>query len=158
MQSPLDLPGESFRSRWIQFDPSSETTEAEFEYPLRGNNVDKLGDISATPQGILVIEQNGNWGSNPEDDAVHEIYLVEGFPFSRMDGMSSLPKKKVLDLVKAGYDQFGKVEGIALLPGGRVAVINDNDFALRGFVDFTKQSVPMDHSFETVLGVLTPAN
>lgn len=36
------------------------------------------------------------------------------------------------DLVGEGNHQFEKIEGLSLLPHGRIAVVNDNDFGVTG--------------------------
>ncbi len=41
-------------------------------------------------------------------------------------------KLKVLNLPSIGYNGSDKTEGIALLPGGKIAVLNDNDFGEAG--------------------------
>ena len=47
-------------------------------------------------------------------------------------GIQPVFKEKVLNLPSIGYFPSDKPEGIALLPGGDLAVLNDNDFGLAG--------------------------
>ncbi len=47
-------------------------------------------------------------------------------------GIRVAHKRKVLNLPSIGYLPSDKVEGLALLPGGALAVLNDNDFGLAG--------------------------
>lgn len=50
----------------------------------------------------------------------------------RAAGIAPVYKTKVLNLPSIGYQAGDKPEGLALLPGGDLAVINDNDFGLAG--------------------------
>ncbi|MGH7886062.1 MAG: choice-of-anchor I family protein, partial [Thermodesulfobacteriota bacterium] len=45
-------------------------------------------------------------------------------------GIIPVSKIKVLNLPSIGYTQSDKPEGIALLPDGKIAVLNDNDFGI----------------------------
>jgi len=45
-------------------------------------------------------------------------------------GVSPIAKSLHVDLVKAGYAGVQKIEGLALLDTGRLAVVNDNDFGV----------------------------
>lgn len=47
-------------------------------------------------------------------------------------GITPVTKTKVVNLPSIGYLPSDKPEGIALLPNGSIAVINDNDFGLAG--------------------------
>ena len=48
------------------------------------------------------------------------------------EGIKPVRKRKVVNLPSIGYRGSDKPEGLALLPGGAIAVINDNDFGLNG--------------------------
>jgi hypothetical protein len=47
-------------------------------------------------------------------------------------GIRAINKRKILNLPSIGYQAGDKTEGIALLPNGDMAVINDNDFGRAG--------------------------
>lgn len=47
-------------------------------------------------------------------------------------GLRPVHKNKLINLPTIGYESSDKAEGIALLPGNRIAVLNDNDFGLAG--------------------------
>ncbi|MEM8908612.1 MAG: esterase-like activity of phytase family protein, partial [Bacteroidota bacterium] len=47
-------------------------------------------------------------------------------------GVQAVNKIKVLNLPSIGYQASDKPEGLAYLPGGSIAVLNDNDFGLAG--------------------------
>jgi len=148
MQSPL-LPDGDF-IRLVQMNPSSGKVEAQFSYPLTRQDTDKIGDIASTPDGLLVLEQNSSTGK----EGVHNIVLVE--PLKTNEGLVPLKKQLVLNLVAAGYSNYAKVEGMAYLPGGLIAVVNDDDFGLKGYVDITNGRIPMGGDQPTELAILSP--
>jgi hypothetical protein len=117
---------------------------------------DKIGDAVATPEGFLVVERDDDAVSGSElaviTKKVYAFALTGASDISGLDGiydvgggvMKSLdqmtgaeltgvgvkPVAKALDvdLAAAGYAGVQKVEGLALLDDGRLAVVNDNDF------------------------------
>lgn len=158
VQGPLELPGdEVLRARWVQVNPRTGAAEAELAYPLEKGGPDKIGDISASPEGVLVIEQSSK--AFPEQGAVHDVFLVEGLPLKAPGpGLRPLVKRRIARLAEAGYSSYPKVEGVASLPGGRIAVVNDNDFGLRGELDLKRRRIALDPSLDTVLGILSPVS
>ncbi len=77
----------------------------------------------------------------------HTIDQLAAFNIQPVD------KVKVLNLPSLGYLPNDKAEGITLLPGGRMAVLNDNDFALAGsglislgIIDFDEPGNRLDAS------------
>ena len=49
-------------------------------------------------------------------------------------GVQAISKSLHVDLVAAGYAGVQKIEGLALLDSGRLAVVNDNDFGVAQIV------------------------
>ncbi|MBK7872036.1 MAG: choice-of-anchor I family protein [Saprospiraceae bacterium] len=127
---------------------------------LAQSRVDKIGDAVYTGNGkFLVLERDSSF---PEDEEgkkyVYEINLVGATnivntPLSLQDsigsngektlelmsadelgaaGIVAVHKTKILNLPSIGYLPSDKAEGIALLPNGTIAVLNDNDFGLAG--------------------------
>ncbi len=127
---------------------------------LATSRVDKIGDAIYIGGGkFLVLERDS---SSPEEEEgkkyIFEINLtgatnILGTPISLRDTTSTMSEKtleqmsaddlaaegivpvhktKVLNLPSIGYLPSDKAEGIALLPGGSIAVVNDNDFGLAG--------------------------
>lgn len=125
-----------------------------------GTRVDKIGDAAYVGNGrFLVIERDS---SQPGEDTgkkyIFEINLTGATnildnPIARRDSVSTtgfktleemtadelasegiLPvhKTKLLNLPSIGYMPSDKAEGLALLPGGSLAVLNDNDFGTAG--------------------------
>lgn len=62
-------------------------------------------------------------------------------------GIRPVFKRKLLNLPSIGYTPSDKTEGIALLPDGRIAVINDNDFGIEAAA-----------GLEPVLGIISLGN
>jgi hypothetical protein len=146
-QSPL---GFETKPRFIRigvFNTKTRLYEAEYLYPLEGDSADKIGDMQMlNAKQFLVIQQNGEVGPQ----SVHLVYKVD---LSKATNVLSLKLSKppeltsdrafprgfkyatksiALDLVKEGYSDFEKVEGLAVLDDSTVAVVNDNDFGVDG--------------------------
>jgi hypothetical protein len=89
------------------------------EYPLHDPKANKIGDVSALPDGrLLVLEQDG--GTTRQ--ALRKVFVWD--PAS---GQKSL----LLDLSEAGYYAHEKVEGLAMLDSSHLAVVIDNDYGLK---------------------------
>lgn len=125
------------------------------------NRVDKIGDAVYIGHGIfLVFERdssvpaNGNTGkkyifeintrtatnilgmalsqkasSSGPDDKTLEMMSAEDLAAA---GIRPVHKNKLLNLPSIGYLPSDKAEGLALIPGGELVVLNDNDFGLAG--------------------------
>jgi 2',3'-cyclic-nucleotide 2'-phosphodiesterase (5'-nucleotidase family) len=119
--------------------------------------VDKIGDVVYAGNGkFLVLERDSSFpGQDEGKKYIFEVNLtgatnILGTEISMEDGMSGmtleqmsadqivavgvtpLHKTKVLNLPSIGYLPSDKPEGIALLPNGAIAVLNDNDFGIAG--------------------------
>jgi hypothetical protein len=122
---------------------------------------DKLGDAAAVPGGgFLVVERDDDaLPSDPVETITKKVYkftldgatdisslglLNVGGVMKSVDQMTTaelasvgvvpVTKKLHVDLAEAGYASVQKVEGLALLESGQLAVINDNDFGVAGIV------------------------
>jgi len=119
---------------------------------------DKIGDMAALPgTGFLVLERDDD--ALPEDPAetiAKKVYafnlnnatditskdiLYSGKSLDQMTsselsaaGVRPLSKVLHIDLVKAGYAAYEKVEGLTVVDATTVAVVNDNDFRVAGIV------------------------
>ena len=117
---------------------------------------DKIGDAVATPEGFLVVERDDDSLSGSDlaviTKKVYGFSLAGASDITGMDGnhdvgggtlksldqmtaaelaaigVKPLVKSLEVDLAAAGYADVQKVEGLALLDDGRIAVVNDNDF------------------------------
>lgn len=149
-QSPLKVPDahkdkEFSVIRIGVFNTKTRIYEAEYLYPLTHKKVEKIGDLTMINDNeFYVIEQNGDVGS----DSVHLIYKVdlsqatnlvksplEHNPeaYAQKDLLAKVtPAAKTLavNLVKAGYSEFEKMEGLTIINDTTLAIINDNDFGV----------------------------
>ncbi|MDU4092214.1 MAG: esterase-like activity of phytase family protein [Pantoea sp.] len=153
VQSTLDIEGKSKNSarftRLVSFDPATGKT-ASYGYPIdieayKKAKDAKVGDIVALDnQRLLLIEQ----GADKDKNMRNRIYVVdlskasELTPFDQQPpefddeaalksrGIALASKQLVVDLRASGWQQE-KVEGLALIDNKTLAVINDNDFAVR---------------------------
>ena len=67
--------------------------------------------------------------------------MVRAFPEElAAAGVTPIAKSLHVDLAQAGYAGVQKVEGLALLDDGRLAVLNDNDFGVARIVIDTRLS------------------
>ena len=163
--------------RILEFDPATEEATGEYVYFLEGSaGVDKIGD--AVYQGddkFFVIERDS--GTDPTSEKfIFEVDLtgatnILGTELSQATdenaleqmtaddlaemGVQAVNKTEVLNLPSLGYLAGDKPEGLALLPDGSLAVINDNDFGLLGEEIPVDGSVPVDPDpIQTVLGLI----
>lgn len=123
---------------------------------------DKIGDAVATPGGgFLVVERDDDAvGQDRLEDITKKVYAasltgatdisnlgafdVGGGVLKTVDQMTAaelaavgvIPatKKLHVDLAQAGYAGVEKVEGLALLASGQLALLNDNDFGVAQIV------------------------
>jgi 2',3'-cyclic-nucleotide 2'-phosphodiesterase (5'-nucleotidase family)/predicted AlkP superfamily pyrophosphatase or phosphodiesterase len=113
--------------------------------------VDKIGDAVYKGNGkFLVIERDSAVGPN-SDKFVFEVDInngtnILGTALSTATGTDALESKTEADLIamgvnpvektflfnaaELGYIAGDKTEGLALLPDGKIAILNDNDFGL----------------------------
>ncbi len=143
--------------RILGINPTTGEPVAEYVYLLEdpavrdGGRVDKIGDAVYVGDGkFQVIERDSAVGENAkkfliEIDLKGATNLLASDAPALMAGMSleqytaselvsaginPVNKIKVTNLPSIGYQAGDKPEGLALLPDGRLAVLNDNDFGL----------------------------
>lgn len=142
--------------RVLGIDPADGTPVAEYVYLLEGSDyrsdkVDKIGDAVYAGGGkFFVVERDSAVGSTGKKfvfavDLLGATNLLSGSAPALLPGMTleqhqadefallgiqPLHKRKVLNLPSLGYLAGDKPEGLTLLPNGRLAVLNDNDFGL----------------------------
>ena len=61
-----------------------------------------------------------------------------------------MPKKKIIDVREFGWTHE-KMEGVALIDDKTIAVINDNDFGLRGHKKFDNHGKGIKYEIMSVL-------
>lgn len=146
LQSPL--PEDSNNVLIFQFNTAKEKVEQEYHYPLNLLNADKIGDLAVKGIDFYIIEQNGEIGPA----SYHKIFR---FRLNELDEEGKLKKKLILDLVKLKYDFADKVEGLAILDDGSIAVLNDNDFGLTGEWNKAKGEATKNSEKKSILGIFS---
>lgn len=143
--------------RMLGIDPADGTPVAEYVYLLekpsfRASNVDKIGDAVYNPNtgtfyvmerdsGLdpfakkFIFEIDLKGATNILNEAVSGLTEGKTLEAHTPDemiaaGINPVYKTKVLNLPSIGYLPSDKPEGLALLPDGSLAVLNDNDFGL----------------------------
>ena len=143
-------------ARWLEFDPATETSKL-YAYPIDGSQYDKdrtgnakLGDMVSLGGGrFIVIEQ----GARKSDAKVFNKLMLVEIPANATDiaaldhnlEISSITqavsgaanwatvvpmrKTELLDLNPLGW-LAEKAEGLTLVDGNTLALVNDNDFGL----------------------------
>ncbi len=171
--------------RMLGVDPNTGEPVAEYVYLLEkptldpddlSQLVDKMGDAVYTGDGkFLVIERDSSVTETGKkfifeidikgatnllaDDAPS---LPEGETLEQQTaddlaglGIQAVNKIKVTNLPSIGYIAGDKIEGLSLLPDGRLAVLNDNDFSLLDEQIDGDGSVPLSPDpLPVVLGVI----
>jgi DNA-binding beta-propeller fold protein YncE len=122
---------------------------------------DKIGDVAAIPSGgFLVVERDDDaLPEDPIETITKKIYAarldgatdisslglftvggvqksVDQMTEAELASVGVVPVKKTLhvDLPSAGYASVEKIEGLAVMDNGQLALINDNDFGVAGIV------------------------
>ncbi|MEO1123799.1 MAG: esterase-like activity of phytase family protein [Cyanobacteria bacterium J06639_16] len=135
--------------RILGLDPATGKPKSEYVYllqdPVIGNNVDKIGDATYAGDGKFFVIERDSSRETTGQKFVFEVDLtgatdVLGQDFGNKTleqmtpdelvaaGVQSVNKVKVTNLPSLGYLPSDKPEGLALLPDGSLAVLNDNDF------------------------------
>jgi hypothetical protein len=185
IQSPIDNPdvGNDANSkasqilRILEFDASTGQPTGEYIQFLEGSpGVDKIGDAVYKGNGKFLIIERDSGTTADSQKIIFEIDLTGATNIFGTDlsnatnanalesmtaddlaamGVQAVNKIKVLNLPSLGYIAGDKTEGLALLPNGSLAVINDNDFGL------LSEKIPGDGSValnpnptQTVLGII----
>ncbi|MGF1523106.1 MAG: esterase-like activity of phytase family protein [Leptolyngbyaceae cyanobacterium] len=150
--------------RILGLDPVTGTPKSEYVYLLQdpeiGNNVDKIGDATYAGDGKFFVIERDSSRETTGQKFVFEIDLTGATNVLDADfggetleqqtpdellavGVQPVSKTKVTNLPSLGYLPSDKPEGLALLPDGSLAVLNDNDFepedkeTVLGIVSFT---------------------
>ena len=164
--------------RILEVDPHTGEPVGEYVYFLEGSpGVDKIGDAVYAGDGkFKVIERDSGTDADSKkfifevdlagatnilgtdlSTATGEDTALESMTADELAEMDIQPviKTKVLNLPSIGYLAGDKPEGLALLPDGSLAVINDNDFGLLDEEITGDGSVPFNPDpTQTVLGII----
>ncbi len=167
--------------RMLGIDPADGSVVAEYVYVLnkpafREGNVDKIGDaVYAGNSEFYVIERDSAVSAtakkpiskisllgatnlrDPSAPALNAGLTLEQHTPDDLAGLGIRPvdKVKITNLPSIGYQAGDKPEGLALLPDGRLAVLNDNDFGLLDTPIPVDGSVPLNpEPTPVVLGLI----
>ncbi len=121
------------------------------------DDVDKIGDavfiggdkflvierdsalLSTAKKFVFEVDLKGatNIRNLPLADLTAGMTLEKQTPDALVDlGINPVFKRKVLNLPSIGYLPSDKAEGVTILPDGRIAVMNDNDFGIEASAGF----------------------
>jgi 3-phytase len=145
LQSPLPKelgPNDGNFSRIVEVNlETMKTSAAYFYYFEKGN--DKIGDaVAISAKTFLVLEQNGKTGEKSQK-FIYRITL----------GDSDQPVSKTLiaDLKDTPFNEFEKIEGLALIDDRRIALVNDNDFQINGKTNHATGLTPFSEDLNLLL-------
>lgn len=167
IQTPLSNPDRAAGNassviRMLGIDPATGNPVSEYVYLLQkpdvGGNVDKIGDAVYAGDGKFYVMERDSGLDPTSQKFLFEVNLtgatnVLGYDFGAETleqqtpddlaaaGIHPVNKIKVANLPSLGYLPSDKTEGIAVLPDGRIALMNDNDF-----IDFPEQLGIIDFS------------
>ncbi|MFC4820933.1 choice-of-anchor I domain-containing protein [Dokdonella ginsengisoli] len=158
--------------RMLGIDPASGATVAEYVYLIdktdfREQNTDKIGDAAYLGNGRFALVERDDSTERSGKKMLFEFTLkgatnlraagapapLAGLTLEQHTpdqlaaaGIRAVSKRKVANLPSLGYFAGDKLEGLAALPDGRLALINDNDFGIapQPLPSPPDGSVPMD--------------
>ncbi|MFN2168627.1 MAG: choice-of-anchor I domain-containing protein, partial [Anaerolineae bacterium] len=156
--------------RMLGIDPATGQPVAEYVYLLEGldyrtSKVDKIGDAIYAGNGQFYTAERDSSTEAYAKKLVFRVDLEGATNLLDPDAPPLLPGKtleqhtadelaglgirvvnkvKVTNLPSIGYRAGDKTEGLALLPGGQLAVLNDNDFGLLDAPIAGDGSVPLN--------------
>ncbi len=177
IQSPIDNPDvandanskASRNNRILAFDTTTGQPKGEYLYVLEGNKSDKIGDAVALGNNEILVIERDSAADMKASKKIFKISLqdativgpdgtLEGLDEEGLKeaGITPVSKEVYVDLAKQGYYFTDKPEGLALLDDGRIAVLNDNDFCLKGSFNKDTGKLDMLDSCPTVLGIIDP--
>lgn len=140
LQSPLLV--DKNISRIVEVDLDSMKTSAEYFYPFEKGN-DKIGDaVAIDKNSFLVIEQNGKRGSESSK-------LIFKITLDKSD--TNVNKALVADLKNTPFNNIEKIEGIALINRHQIALVNDNDFQIKGKTNYQTGITPLNDEANQML-------
>ena len=129
-------------SRIVEVDVETLKATGEYFYMFEKGN-EKIGDaIALKPKTFLVIEQNGKTGEKSQK-YIYKITLGES---------DQLVKKTLMaDLKNTPFNNFEKIEGLALIDHKRIAIVYDNDFQIAGKTNQATGLTPLNESVNQLL-------
>lgn len=159
LNNPSGASGPSTVIRILGVDTATGTPVSEYVYLLEkpvdftgfGDNVDKIGDATYLGDGKFAVAERGDSLDPAGQKFIFQIDITGAtnlldpaapalLPGQTLEqhtaeelaaaGIVPVNKIEIANLPTLGYLPSDKVEGLAVLPDGSLAVLNDNDFAL----------------------------
>lgn len=162
LQRPLPTKPKTKYVRLLEFDTEKLSTTGVFFYPLDPQS-EKIGGATTLDDGsVAVLEHSGETGLK----AYQKIYKIDFKGASNILSQSSfvegnqkllagstpVGKTLLFDLIKENIFISEKPEGIASLPGQRMALVNDNDFNLANIFDKKAAKEDQEKSLFIIVG------
>jgi hypothetical protein len=170
----------SLNLRILEFDTNTKTTTAEYLYRIESLSSDKIGDAVSLGNGKILVVERDDFSGARAFKKVYEIDLNGATNLSNADltrlpagktietatldeltaaGIRPVSKQLYVDLIAAGYDPGAdaKVEGLTLIDGNTIAVVNDNDFGIGGATLNTTTGILTSNNtnLKPLLGIVT---
>ncbi|XWK88426.1 MAG: esterase-like activity of phytase family protein [Phormidium sp.] len=170
----------SLNLRILEFDTNTKTTTAEYLYRIESLSSDKIGDAVSLGNGKILVVERDDFSGTRAFKKVYEIDLNGATNLSNADltrlpagktietatldeltaaGIRPVSKQLYVDLIAAGYDPGAdaKVEGLTLIDGNTIAVVNDNDFGIGGATLNTTTGILTSNNtnLKPLLGIVT---
>ena len=132
LQSPIKKVDGPLRVRVLEFDLKTEKPKGIYLYEMSTAGA-KLGDATLDSNGnIVVLEQGVDKKTKARHQSLYELdfskatNLLNSAPEgAKMEVVKSI---KIASLGSLATGEFEKLEGLAALPDGSFAILNDNDF------------------------------
>lgn len=133
LQRPLPTDSQSTAKNMvpiIKIDTASDRMVGHLWYPLENPDHDLIGDLSFAANGQMLILEELRRQGIPSRARVFSISARDYLSAGDKQEPGIAPKKMLIDLQRSGFDHSKNIEGLATLPDGRIAVLNDNGFGI----------------------------
>jgi len=132
LQSPIKKADGPLRVRVLEFDITTEKSKGVYYYEMSMPGA-KLGDATLDSSGnIVVLEHSIDKKKNLNHQALFELDFSKAtnliHPVPEGVKIEAAQSIKIASFGALATGEFEKLEGLAALPDGRFAIVNDNDF------------------------------
>jgi hypothetical protein len=170
--------------RILEFNIDTKQVTGEYLYVLEGlPGTDKIGDAVALGNGKFVVVERDDNGTASGNKLLYQIDLQNATNINQAANLTSIPAGKTLEQLTSaeltaanikpvskslianasqlGYTGVEKLEGLALVAPNTLALLNDNDFNIRGSQQNANGTITLNLPSPAIpvkLGVLELAN
>jgi hypothetical protein len=132
LQSPIKKIDGPVNVRVLEFDIPTEKTKGVYYYEMSMAGA-KIGDATLSPEGdIIVLEHTVEPKKNLRHQALFQVDFAKATNLLNPlpEGTKTEPALsiKIASFGSLASGEFEKLEGLAALPDGSFAIVNDNDF------------------------------